>query len=342
MPARHRGSLRRTTHVDVGPAGGDHRGPAGDHLGRTPNPPDDSAAMVVRGAGHEVRTDLGGRTAVVDARAIEAAFDGNRCLVRLIIGPEVPWASNMVGQRSGRGFRRALADATPPEAEGSLVTQLLDDLPAALLISGYSAMRLGRLKGVDPGRMVPPDVLSRMTDLCSGWRSGGVVVKSIALGRGVPVQDCPPSTDLEAEDPAAWHSMPILEANWMRRRRCIDASPGPGGRARVWGMFRDTVAEHDGVEVVLHEYSVSLTIEPSLDGVPLITTAHAVPAVLPFPECPAAAAAAAESVVGSPLAQLPQAVPELLQGVRSCTHLNDLLRSIGGAAPAMVETGLKP
>ena len=321
MPARRPGSVRRTTHVDVGPGVG---AGAADHL----------VVMVVRGAGHEVLTEGTGPT-VADVRSVEAGFDAGRHLIELVVDPAAPWASAMVGARSGGGFRRMLAEATPAGAEYSLTRQLLDDLPAALLISGYSAMRLGRSRGIDPARMVPPDVLPKMTDLCSGWRAGGVAVVSIAGGRGVPVQDCPPSTDLEREDPVGWHVMPRLAPHWMRRRRCIDVTAGPDGTATIWAMFRDTVAEGDGAEVVLHEYSVHLSVGPSADGMPRIDSVDAVPAVLPFPECPAAADAA-RSIVGSPLAALPELVPDLINGIRSCTHLNDLLRSIGASAPAML------
>jgi hypothetical protein len=215
-----------------------------------------------------------------------------------------------------------------------LVRQLLDDLPAALLISGYSTMRIGHRKGVHPALMVPPDVLPKMTDLCSGWRAGGVAVEQIALGLGVPVQDCPPSTDLEAGDQRTWHRLPVLPQDWMRRRRCIDVTLRPGG-VEIWAMFRDTVAEGDSSEVVLHEYSVSLSVDVPPDQPAVISAAQAQPAVLPFPECPAAAVVV-ESLVGVGLGELVEMVPELLHGVQSCTHLNDLLRSIGGSAPTML------
>ena len=295
--------------------------------------------MVVRGAGHEIRTTTGGLVAEIEVGRVDAGFDASRRLCQLVSSPAAPWASVLVGQRSGGGFRRALAQCAPPDSEGSLVRQLLDDLPAALLISGYSAMRRARRNGVDPALMVPPDVLPRMTDLCSGWRAGGVGVENIALGLGVPVQNCPPSTDLEVADPVVWHSIPDLRDNWMRRRRCIDVAPRQGG-AEIWAMFRDTVAERDGDEIVLHEYSVSLSVDVAADRIPLITSATAEPAVLPFPECPAAAAVVG-SVAGLPLGELPRAVPETLQGVQSCTHLNDLLRSIGGSAPAMMAAALR-
>jgi hypothetical protein len=55
------------------------------------------------------------------------------------------------------------------------------------------------------------------------------------------------------------------------------------------------------------------------------------PRVLPFPECPGAADAVGD-LVGCSLSELSRSVPELLTGIRSCTHLNDLLRALGGVA----------
>jgi hypothetical protein len=53
------------------------------------------------------------------------------------------------------------------------------------------------------------------------------------------------------------------------------------------------------------------------------------PRVLPFPECPAAADAVG-ALVGSEVRSLATVVPDTLTGIASCTHLNDLLRALGG------------
>ena len=97
---------------------------------------------------------------------------------------------------------------------------------------------------------------------------------------------------------------------------------GPGEPAVINAMFRDTYAEVDGTESVLHEYGVRATIRNGR-----ILDIQATPRVLPQVECPAAAAAVGD-LVGEPVRQLGRRVRELLAGVRSCTHLNDLLRSL--------------
>jgi hypothetical protein len=326
VPVLEPGVLRRTMHVDVGPAA------AWSTQGRE---------LELAGAARDVRGTNDPEPLVLSAASIQAKFDSTRTLVSLITEPESPWAQAMVGQRSGSGFRRFLEEATPKDGDPSLVRQLLEDLPAAALISGYSSLRLARRLGTSPGSLTPPGVLDRMTDLCSGWRAGGLAVENVADGQGVPVQDTPEAPDLEREQPGAWHEIPVLEADWMRRRRFMDVtfddssgSSDATASARIWAMFRDTVGEADGSEMVLHEYAVTGRLEWTDDGV-RITSLNADPKVLPFVDCPAAAAKVV-ALDGQLVSDLPRSVPEVLFGVASCTHLNDLLRSIGGMAPLLV------
>ena len=56
----------------------------------------------------------------------------------------------------------------------------------------------------------------------------------------------------------------------------------------------------------------------------------ATPRVLPWLECPAAAASAAR-VQGRPVGELRALVKEELVGISTCTHLNDLLASLAQA-----------
>jgi hypothetical protein len=60
--------------------------------------------------------------------------------------------------------------------------------------------------------------------------------------------------------------------------------------------------------------------------------------VLPWVECPAAAGFV-ELLVGSDAADLGRRVPATLTGLSSCTHLNDLLRSLS-CLPRLI--GLRP
>ena len=313
VPLRRPGVVRRTMHIDVEP------------------PTSFGSSLELVGGARDLLTTSGrgGRTvSVVLATAeVRATFDRQRRLATLVTKPSAKWTESLVGVRAGGGYRSALAESVPTGEEASLLRQVLDDLPAGALISGYAWMRLARRAGEHPGRLMPEGALDRMTDLCSGWRKGGVAVQSVAAGGGVPVQDCPPATDLGIEDADAWHEIEQLAPDWMRRRRLLDveldARLEPGG-FRIWSMFRDTVGEPDGSEVVLHEYAVRARGSGSI-----LTQLEAEPRVLPFPECPGAAPAV-DRLSGLDVATLDESVPRIITGVASCTHLNDLLRSLAG------------
>jgi len=312
VPARALGSVRRTMHVDVGPRG------------------QWSSPLAMEGAARDLRTGSGtvgdgpGHGTVLAEVRVSAGFDISRRLESLATTPAAAWTDAVIGTRAGGGFRRHLEEVVPPEEAGSLLRQVLDDMPAAALISGYGLMRMARRAGHHPSALTPAGALDRMADLCSGWRTGGTAVASIAAGLGVPMQDCPPAPPPATGDGDAWHDIGPLEMDWMRRRRCIDVRVEPDGTFALWAMFRDTVGEGGGDEVVLHEYTVRVG---GVDGV--VGSVVAEPRVLPFPECPAAADAVG-ALVGSEVRSLARVVPDTLTGIASCTHLNDLLRALGG------------
>jgi hypothetical protein len=294
-----------------------------------------SAALAMTGLARDLATGTSGPddvTVLADA-SVTAGFDVARELITLETRPTATWVNELIGARAGGGFRRHLAAVVPEADAGSLLRQVLDDMPAAALISGYAWMRLARREGHDPSTLIPANMLERMSDLCSGWRAGGEAVASIETHHGMPIQDCPPAP-VDEGDRWGWHAMDTLERDWMRRRRCLDVTVDDDGGFAIWAMFRDTVGEENGAEVVLHEYVVTAS---GTDGVVGAITAE--PRVLPFSECPAAALAVGD-LVGCELSDLSRSVPELLTGIRSCTHLNDLLRALGGVADLVAQASV--
>jgi hypothetical protein len=89
-------------------------------------------------------------------------------------------------------------------------------------------------------------------------------------------------------------------------------------------MFRDTHVDPDGRETVLHEYSLTASLDP--DSLAL-SGAEARPRVLPWTECPSAAASA-QRLDGHRVSELRELVGREFRGTTTCTHLNDLLRSL--------------
>ena len=292
------------------------------------------SALPMQGTARDLYTPHGeGSPAVLDEATVEAEFDSDRRLVALRSEPASAWTAALLGARAGGGFRRSLDDVVPPGEGHSLLRQVLDDMPAAALISGYGFMRLARRQGLAPESLTPPNILDRMVDLCSGWRADGRAMASVAAGSGVPLQDCPPAPPTLSADPWAFHVTGELDADAMRRRRCLEVAPAPDGSLSVWAMFRDTVGEPGGGEAVLHEYTLTARVEGGV-----VTGIEAEPRVLPFPECPGAAGEVG-AVVGTAVSDLPTVVPERIVGVACCTHLNDLLRALGGLGGLLARVG---
>jgi Protein of unknown function (DUF2889) len=301
-PRKHR-SARLTCHIDIEPhaAGG----------------------LILTGAARELRTNASCHEVVASA-SVRARVSSARVLQELEVVPENGIDRSLVGSVVGSGFRGAVAAAftQEPVAHGALHA-LLDDLPVAVLISGYAALYNGKMqverKHLEAGLLRP--------DICAGWRSDGTMIVTLKDQGHLPVSLGPPAGTLEASDDVlAWHEMPPLPSGAMRRRRLVDVSLGH--RVDVFAMFRDTHLDAHGVETVLHEYSLTAVVDPVKK---VLHDCVAVPRVLPWPECPAAAASAGR-LNGERLDDVHAVVTADLRGTSTCTHLNDLLRSLGRAA----------
>lgn len=312
-PALPAGGRRRTAHVEVGP-----RGDAAWT--------DTVMTLEIRGAVRDVVHDPGrSEVAVLDAADMDAVLDDDRNLVQLDLTPDVDTSSVLGGPVTG-GFRGdALELVDHPGAPAGV---LLRDLPTAIVIlAGYARMRSLQQSGVPGGKLTPPELLGSMADICSGWRSDGVMAESIRAGRGVPFQDCPTAPDLGD----GWHDLGALAADWMRRRRRLDLVPTDDGY-HLDAMFRDSFAAPGGDEEVLHEYG----IEAELDHELVIRRMVARPHVLPFVECPWAADSVG-ALAGTHVEELRPATQEHLSGRAGCTHMNDLIVAIADLPHLLTE-----
>jgi hypothetical protein len=257
----------------------------------------------VRGRDFHAGTD--GALDVVDELAVVLDIDPTTSAV-----VEAGEHDALRGLEVRKEYTRALTDRFPSEAERrSLWFSALEDLGGAFLVSGYLLLLEGLIAQTQESADFAAD---RQADLCAGWAADGPFIeRTRTLGR-VPVPIGPPAPDIDSD-----YEMAPLASPTLRRRRRIDVLP-----RRTQEHFRDTYAGLDG-EMVLHEYLVDAMFDD--DG--RLASIDVDPRVLPWHECPGAAASA-QRLVGVELGELAIQVRRDLVGVTTCTHLNSTLRAI--------------
>lgn len=317
-PARRPGSVRRTAHLDVTRGRGNFFG---------------GGTVAIAGAARDLATDPHGRASVRGEAALALTLvDG--LIATVAQEPVEPRLDEIVGLPIGFRFRSSVKRLLT-DLDGQLLGALLDDVAGAPAPSGYAAIRERLLSG-EPGMPSPvragpspgtPRLVNAATqaDVCAGWRVGGIPTSNRTEGIELPFEVPPvaPSVEVIGDD-LAWHDLAPLDPSQTRRLRRLDLFR-EDGELTVDAMFRDSSVDPDGTPRVVHEYSVRARLDDQLT----ITEIVADPRALPFPtDCPFASGSAV-FLVGQPVADLRRTVRTLSAGPASCTHLNDLFRSLG-------------
>lgn len=304
-PPRRPGSARRTTSIDMTRDDG------------TLDP------VHLNGRARDLRTAPDGTATVLGEAGLSATIELVARVVRHVeVTPPVDAVSHLSGAPAMSGFRAAADKAAPDlRAARDLRYTLLDDVPVATLISGHALSASGLLGHYAQSGYLP------VADQCAGFATGGLLMNSFETGDPAVVTG-PAAPDLDGgDDRWAWHRMAPLPVNGMRRRRRIDVYDDGDGRIGIDAMFRDTYVRTDAVETIIHEYTLAAAVDADTG---VILESHATPRVLPWQECPGAVASA-ERIAGMTLRELHFRVRQELFGTSTCTHLNDLLRSVADA-----------
>jgi hypothetical protein len=302
-PPRRPESVRRTTAIDQ------RRAARGE-------------PQEVVASGRDLLTRADGTVEVVDAVVLRAVVDASGTVTGLEADPPEPGLAALVGGHASRGFRARVDEALPDHRDSaSVLHQLLDDVPMASLISGYG---LTRELGDDWD--LPLTEVDRLADLCAGWQRGATMLGALEATGVFPIPIGPVAPDLtDPDDPLGWHDVGPMAERSVRRRRRLDLHASEPLVLDV--HFRDSHLGTDGVEDVLHEYTLSATVDP--DEPLTVRSAEAVVRVLPWPECPGALGSAGR-IAGERVADLRHLVAADFTGTTTCTHLNDVLRSVAG------------
>jgi hypothetical protein len=301
--ARAPRSVRRTSTIDSVRPGG----PAGE--------------VVVRARARDLLTTVSNTAVVLGTEGFDATVAADRTL--LTLDHPDPRLVPLVGASVAGGFRgRVLQLISDDAARLTLLNLLLDDWPGASLVSGYAMQRYPGWSG----GVLPNDHLTAVTDLCAGWAVEATIMEAVRNTGAVPAPTAPPVPAETATDEAAWHARPHLPGGATRRARRLDlvAADNPNEIMRFDAHFRDSYCDADDGEGAVHEYSLRGRFDPLRRT---IVTIDAKAHVLPWTECPQAIASASR-VAGTTVDDLRARVRTEFIGTSTCTHLNDMLRSL--------------
>jgi hypothetical protein len=275
-----------------------------------------------------MRTGFDGEAVELARVAVTMRVDRQRGVLDVEADPAEPRLDQLVDDNPYVGWRRRIDELLPDHRDASTLLYLvLDALPGWMNLSAFGLTHMPRIEG-SPWRQAPPpghpfDAESRR-DLCAGWQAGGTLLQLMSGGNLGADFLRPPAPPLErADDPLAWHPSEALPPFGSRRRRRVDVVAGVP--LSVDAMFRDSSIDAEGVEGVLHEYTVTAAIDPETLQV---VGSEAVPRSLPYLECPEAAVSAGQ-LIGQDVRGLRRFVSQQMRGPTTCTHLNELYRTFG-------------
>lgn len=303
-PSRRPGSVRRTSHLLMTWPGGY------------------GTDLHIEGEGRDLATPWAGPAEVLAGANLAVTISPEREVRSLTLEPGPDHIHELVGVRAGGGFRRALAEAFAAGTDRHPLSYfLIEDLPTAGLISTFALSRQPEL--LEAFYEVSRRPASQVEGVCSGYRPGGLAIRGrqagINLDQNIAIIDA-----LEDDgDPLAWHQFQAPSEAAMCRRRRLDVW-AESDQYVVDAMFRDNTWEPDGQEAIVHEYGLSATIDAEALT---LTSLQATPRVLPYPECPLATDEL-RRCIGFDITTLRVSILGTLRGIDSCTHLNDMLRSL--------------
>jgi hypothetical protein len=225
------GALRRTSTIDTHPAG------AGD------------SDVVLRAR------DVVRRAAAVDVLdevTVRAHLAGRT--IDQIAGADERVA-RLAGRRVGPGFRSTVGELFPDEVRrAGLLHLLLDDWVGAALVSGYAVQHTAITLGIE--EKLPPGTADRMAGICAGFAEDASLVPYAKRNGIIPSVRGPEAPPLPRD---GMHAAEPLRAHGMRRLRRLDLSPDGDFDAH----FRDSHVDGDGVETIVHEYTVEGSVDAS-------------------------------------------------------------------------------
>jgi hypothetical protein len=306
-PLRRPNSLRRTTSIDSAWPNG---------YGQP---------WEMNGQARDVLTTDEGELRVLATGHFRIKTSPAREILSIATDPRDDRIAQLVGIRAGGASRAAIAEILG-DLRGSPLFQLLDDFAGASLVAGWIWSRWTSDWLTRAPRIGAPGSAGRagrMVDICAGFAAGSSALRPDGAPDHVSQSSAAVGPLEHPDDPGGWHAMPAQTGQQMRRARRIDAWLHAGS-VFVDAGFQDSGSNPGGGRTAVHEYRVHAEIDAETG---VLTALEAQPLVLPYRECPGAAANVTR-LIGARVSGLRMAVLETLPSTLGCTHLNDVLRAL--------------
>lgn len=224
--------------------------------------------------------------------------------------------ARLAGSRVGPGFRARVGTLFPDEvARAGLLHLPLDDWVGAALVSGYAVQHAAITLGIEV--KMPARTADHMAGICAGFAEDASLVPYAKRNGIIPSVHGPEAPPLDQD---GIHGVEPLRPHGMRRFRRLDLTKDCAFDAH----FLDSHVDGDGVETIVHEYTVEGTVDASTRT---ITSVAAAVRVLPWQECPGTIGSASR-IRGMTLSEMRDRVRGEFVGTSTCTHLNDTLRAV--------------
>ena len=287
----------------------------------------DEDALVLVGRGRDLLTGADGRHLALVEQSVRVETAPDMVVRAVEATPPLVDLAPLVGLPLRGSLRKALATLPGLDADrADLLFMLLDDVVATTLISGLRPPAGHRPRG--PARRLRRPHGRHLRRLGRPGPDGAGLAHDRA---GPPRASAPPRPPWsDPRDPLAWHRLAEQVPGTVRRRRRTDVTLSAGGSvAAVDAMFRDAYAEADGSGSVLHEYSLEAQVDrrhghASWPWTPTPGSCRRPSAPRPRPRPPGWS--------GHPGGRPARLVRRDLRSTGTCTHLNDLLRSLADVA----------
>ncbi len=304
-PFRRPGSVRRTTSIDT-------HWPAG--MGQS---------AIMEGRARDVLTPLeGGHPQVIDEGRYKIEVSPLREILEISASPAHDALQHLVGVRAGGASRVALGQVLG-DIKGTALYQVLDDFAGANLVSNWIWSMWSKDWIAQLSERTKHQMLRKMTNICTGFAEGGSSLQADGtpdqIGQGRTIV----GPLVNPDDPLGWHDLADQTGPQFRRARRMDLWR-EGGVIHGDIGFQDSGPDPEGTRTAVHEYQVTVTVDPSTQQV---LTLEATPRILPYRECPGAVLNI-KRLIGHPVSEFRQDVLDTLPGTLGCTHLNDVLRSL--------------